>query len=72
MNEQIAYLEKLLTGYRARYQGGEQTLIDKIRITAAKLAELKLQETYEDAKKVKPTLATSFTVAPRRGCCRGR
>lgn len=71
MNEQIAYLEKLLEGYRARYQGGEQTLIDKIRVTAAKLSELKLQETYTETKKAKPA-PNSFTNAPRRGCCRGR
>jgi len=71
MTEQITYLEKLLEGYRARFKGGEQTLIDRIRVTAAKLEELKLQKSYEDAKKVKPTL-TSFTAAPRGGCCRGR
>jgi len=71
MSDQIAYLEKLLEGYKARFKNGEQDLIGQIRVTAAKLDELKLKESYESKKPI-PFRVTSTLARRPRGCCGGR
>lgn len=69
MSDQVDYLEKLLEGYRARYNKGERNLADKIRVTAAKLDELRLKEHY-DSKKSKAPAKSYPPMRPRRCCGR--
>lgn len=66
---QVEYLEKLLTGYKARYALGEKEFEAKIRHTAAKLDELRLKLAYEQQPKKSPV---PFLRLPSSGCCRGR
>lgn len=73
MEEKIAYLEKLLEGFRARYMKGEAELMARIRVTAQQLEKAKLEKFYADqqAQTQKNTNRSVIQNMPR-SCCRGR
>jgi hypothetical protein len=72
--DQITYLEKLLEGYRERFKRGETNFADRIRVTAAKLDELKLKQHYEEQRQKDKQTTPKFSILKLvpRGCCRGR
>jgi hypothetical protein len=67
--KQIDYLDKLLTSLRTRYFAGDKSVEQQIRITAAKLEQLKIQS--QPAPKVTVVdLAKAMVKKVTQRCCR--
>ena len=73
LTSQIDYLEKLLEGYRARFAKGDKSVEAKLRVTAAKLEELKLKFAYqkqeEDRKKKRLFSPLASLASLKKRCC---
>jgi len=68
--ETLEYLEKVLSGLKARFASGDKSLELKIRAVSAKIDQLKLKR---DLGKPKPLKNVSDLIArtvQRRSCCR--
>lgn len=70
MQSQIEYLEKLVEGYKARFQAGDKSVEMKLRQATAKLEELKLKRDYQEREKKKTTPLTSLLQFKKRCCGR--
>jgi hypothetical protein len=65
----LTYLEKVLSGLKARYTAGDKSVEAKLRAVSLKIDRLKIQSTITDTKK--KTLVQKMAKAiRRRGCCR--
>ena len=65
----LVYLEKVLSGLKARYAAGDKSVEAKLRAVSLKIDRLKIQSTITDTKK--KTLVQKMSRAiRRRGCCR--
>ena len=72
--ETLDFLEKVLSGLKARFNAGDKSVEPKLRATAAKIDQLKLQSDLirpQSPTNVLETIKHQLTKAlKRKSCCR--
>jgi hypothetical protein len=71
IEETLEYLEKVLSGLRARYAAGEKGVEVKLRAVAAKVDQLRLQkDLVKPGAPIKTFSQQLKHIVRRRSCCR--
>jgi hypothetical protein len=70
MTETLEYLEKVLSGLRARFASGDKSVEAKLRAVAAKVDQLKLQNDIPAAPEASTIGKKIRRAFVRRSCCR--
>jgi hypothetical protein len=68
--ETLDYLDKVLSGLKARYATGDKSVEAKLRAVSLKIDRLKLQKETSDQTKKKTLIQKMSGAIRRRGCCR--
>lgn len=68
--ETLDYLEKVLSGLKARYAAGDKSIEAKLRAVSLKIDRLKLQKETAGRAEKKTLIQKMSKAIRRRGCCR--
>ena len=68
--ETLEYLEKVLSGLKARFASGDKSVELRIRAVSAKIDQLKLKKDLEKPKPLKNVSDLIARTVRRRSCCR--